>query len=341
MAQLISMADKETKQMWDAVSLGYTESYGHPILRQTIADTYTGISAEDVLVVIPAEGIFLVMNALLKPGDHVICTYPAFQSLFEIALSMGCEVSKWEPDEARGWLFDMQQLEDLIREDTKLVVANFPHNPTGFIPSKQDYKRLISILDERGIYLFSDEMFRYLEVEPGATLPSACELYERAVTLFGLSKTFGLPGLRTGWLVTRDKNLQQRILDLKYYTTICSSAPSEILAIIALRSQDEIFNQQFSRLLRNIKVLDSFFERNNHLFKWNRPVGSSMCFPRLLLSQGSTSFCQDLLKNTGIMLAPSSLFDYGEQHIRVGFGREDLPQVIVLLEDYLQDSTPK
>ena len=131
MADLLAKADRDISLLWEELKLGYTESWGHPLLREAIAELYTDLEAKDVLVIVPEEGIFLSMHALLDPGDHVVCTYPGYQSLHEVARSIGCELSTWEPDEGRGWFFNIQDLGSLMREGTKLVVVNFPHNPTG------------------------------------------------------------------------------------------------------------------------------------------------------------------------------------------------------------------
>ena len=189
MSELLRMADPETGRLWEELKLGYTEYAGHTLLREMIADIYAGIGAEDVLVVVPEEGIFLLMHALLEPGDHVICAFPGYQSLYEVARSIGCTVSTWEPDEARGWLFDVGVLKEKMRPNTKLVVVNFPHNPTGYVPPKADFEAIVDLVREKGAYLLSDEMYRYLEIDEGVTLPGACEMYERAFSLFGLSKT--------------------------------------------------------------------------------------------------------------------------------------------------------
>jgi aspartate/methionine/tyrosine aminotransferase len=335
MTELLSMADEETRRLWEDLRLGYTEPSGHPMLREAIAEIYGQIRADDILVVVPEEGIFLLMHALLESGDHVICTFPAYQSLYEVARSVGCEVSTWEPDEERRWCFDIGQLEEKMRSNTKLVVVNFPHNPTGHIPSREDFQALIDLVRRRGVYLFSDEMFRFLEVDAGSTLPSGCELYDRAFSLFGLSKAFGLPGLRLGWIVSQDDETIKRMTDLKHYTTICNSAPSEILSIMALRSRSTIIDQQLRRVHKNITVLEAFFAEYDDCFGWNRPVGGSICFPRLLLTQGASKFCEDLVRETAIMLAPSSVFHFGDHHVRIGFGRENLPKVIKLFGNYL------
>jgi aspartate/methionine/tyrosine aminotransferase len=335
MRELLSLADAEMLAAWEDLKLGYTESWGHPLLREEIARIYEQISSEEILTVVPEEGIFLIMNALLEPDDHVVCTYPGYQSLYEIARSIGCQVSTWEPDEEQGWYFDIDDLAGKLRANTKLVVANFPHNPTGYMPTQADFTAIVDLVRQAGAYLLSDEMYRYLEVETGSTLPAACDLYERAFSLSGLSKSFGLPGLRTGWLASQDHEGLERLSQIKDYTTICASAPGELLAIIAMRGKERILEEQNKRTRHNLAVLDAFFDRYQDQFSWNRPKGGSICFPRMLVVEDTYAFSEQVVAETGIMLAPSRAFQYGDHHLRIGFGRENLPQVVALFSEYL------
>ncbi len=337
MSELLVMTDSETARLWEDLKLGYTEYAGHPLLREMIAEMYAAIEAKDTLVVVPEEGIFLLMHSLLEPGDHVICTFPGYQSLYEVAKSIGCHVSTWEPNEERGWCFDVEKLEEKMRANTKLVVVNYPHNPTGYVPPKDDFEAIVRLVKEWGVYLLSDEMYRFLEIDEGMTLPAACEMYERAFSLSGLSKTFGLPGLRVGWLASQDSTVLKKVNVLKDYTTICSSAPSEILAIIALEHKSEIIRKQCDRVNRNVKTLDVFFNEYQDCFRWNRPKGGSVCFPRMLVVEDTSIFCEELFNETGILVLPSKKFQYGNQHIRVGFGRDNLPQVIKRFGVYLKN----
>ncbi len=335
--ELLGMAGPEIRRLWDGLTLGYTETPGHPFLRELIAGLYQEAVPDDVLVSAPEEGVFLLMHALLKPGDHVICFSPAYQSLYEIARSIGCDITGWEPAEDRGWRFDPGWLEKELRPATRLVVINFPHNPTGYVPGKKDLEAIVDIVSRRGVHLFSDEMYRFLEIESGTTLPAACDLYERAHSLSGLSKSFGLPGLRLGWIVSRDRDVIDRLSALKDYTTICHSAPSEILAMVALENRQRIIDRHLTRIRKNLAVLDSFFSDYSSLFSWIRPRGGSVCFPRVLFTHDSDRFCGDVLKDTGIMLVSSRLFDYGGCHVRMGFGRENLPEVLDLFSEYLTE----
>ena len=325
---LLSMADEDGLEMWGNLQLGYTESQGHPHLRQEISGIYLEINEDEVVVCVPEEGIFLLMHALLEKGDHVITTFPGYQSLYSVAISKGCQVTRWEPDENSGWEFNLDELKRLLRSKTKLVVVNFPHNPTGYIPPLDDFLALINLVRERGIHLFSDEMYRFLETEEGKRLPSASDLYDKAFSLFGMSKTFGLPGLRIGWLVSKDKDVLERVIQLKDYTTICSSAPSEALSYIALRRKEKIINQQRIRVRDNLKILEKFMESHQEHFAWNMPLGGSVCFPRMKRIDNTLKFCERLVKETGIMLAPSRLFHYGDHHVRIGFGRGNFQEVL-------------
>jgi aspartate/methionine/tyrosine aminotransferase len=328
MKELLESADSQSLRLWENLKLGYTDSSGHPVLRESIADIYKSVSADDILVVTPEEGIFLAMQALLRPGDHVICTFPGYQSLYELARSMGCDVSLWKTDEDRGWHFSLRQLENLIRDDTRMVVVNFPHNPTGFLPSHAGYMSLVDIVRQSGAYLFSDEMYRFLELDRESTLPAGCNVYHKAISLSGLSKAFGLPGLRIGWVATRDHSILEQMRLLKDYTTICSSAPSEILGIMAMRGRENIIARQMTRIRKNISILGDFFSKYSDCMCWNPPLGGSICFPRMSLTDDTVEFCETLIKETGIMMVPSNVFQYGNHHVRIGFGREDFPEII-------------
>jgi aspartate/methionine/tyrosine aminotransferase len=337
MEELLESADGESLRLWKNLKLGYTDSSGHPMLRESIAGMYGSVSADDILVLTPEEGIFLAMQALLKPGDHVICTFPGYQSLYELARSIGCQLSLWKPDEDRGWHFGLRQFANLIRDDTKMVVVNFPHNPTGYLPSHAGYMSLVDIVRQSGAYLFSDEMYRFLEFNREATLPAGCDAYRKAISLFGLSKTFGLPGLRIGWVATREPKILEQMSLLKDYTTICSSAPSEILGIMAVRGRENIIARQMVRIRRNIKILDDFFSKYGDCMCWNRPMGGSICFPRMSITDDTSEFCETLIRKTGIMLVPSRIFQYGNHHVRIGFGRENFPEIIERFSDYIDE----
>ena len=342
MSELLSRADPETLGMWDKLRLGYTESLGHPMLREEIAHLHRAIQPEDVLVVTPEEGIFIVMNVILAKGDHVIATFPGYQSLYEIANALGCEVTKWLPDEKDGWKFDLDFLRASIRANTKLLVVNFPHNPTGSLIDRKGYQEILQLAGEKDITVFSDEMYRFLEYDETDRLDSASDLYPRAVSLFGMSKSFALAGLRLGWLTTQDKELYAQLAAFKDYTTICSSAPSEILAIMGLRAKDEILRRNLAIIQSNLRLLDQFFDHHAGQFTWVKPKAGTIGFPKLHQPGDIAGFCLDLVEKKGVMLLPSTVYSYdeGQQeggHFRVGFGRKNIPEVLEKFDEYLKE----
>lgn len=334
--ELLATADEDSLRRWNNLALGYTESQGLPELREEIASMYTTVHADDVVVLVPEEGIYLSMLALLRPGDHVIVTYPGYQSLFEVARSIGCIIDKWEPTPTEtGLRFEVDTLKGLVKPNTRLVVANFPHNPTGAMPSPEEWKEVVGLAAESGAYLFSDEMYRGLELDEESRLPSGVDVYDKAITLCGLSKTYALPGLRLGWLATRCPEAMKRVLELKDYTTICSPATSEVLSLMALRMRDQLAERNMTLIRTNLDYLDRFFAEHPDKFKWHRPQGSSTAFPELVNGQSAAEFCQRLVDESGILLMPASTYDYepddGRQHFRIGFGRKNMTQVVDLL----------
>jgi len=335
MSELLSWADDESRALWDGLSLGYTESPGHPLLRREIADLYTGVDPDEVIEFVPEEAIFTAIHCLLEPGDHVICTHPGYQSLHQLAEDMGCVVDKWMPHEDQGWRFDPADLESLMRPNTRLVVVNFPHNPTGYLPPRADFDRVVDITRRAGVHLLCDEMYRFLEQDPTTRLPSAVEVYDKAIVLFGMSKTYGLAGCRVGWLVCHDEELRARFQTYKDWLTICGSAPSEILSIIALRNRDRIVERNVALISRNITTLAEFAAAHPGFAAYTPPRAGSIAFARLLTEPSSMDFAESVVREAGIMVAPSELYGYGDHHIRIGFGRKVFPQALQQLHGFL------
>jgi len=337
LSELLEMADQECLTLWKELGLGYTESMGHPLLRKEIATLYEQIAPQEVLVTAPEEGVYLAMQTLLKKGDHVVVTGPGYQSLSEVAVSLGCTLSLWVPnwERERGWEFWVEELYKLITKKTKLLIINFPHNPTGAVLTEADLNRVVEIARERGIPIFSDEMYRYLEHDASQRLPSVAEIYERGIALSGLSKSFALPGLRIGWLISKDKAILQSCAFYKDYTTICNSAPSEVLALMGLRSKGEIVQRNMEIISRNLELLDAFFSRHADLFSWHRPSASSIAFPKFLSPQSVSHYCDQLIQKSGVMLLPAPLFGLNGPYFRIGYGRKNLPDALARWEETL------
>ena len=324
-------AEEGLKRHW----LGYTESTGSPSLRQEISKIYTGITPEQILVNSGAEEvIFLFMQAVLQPGDHVIVHWPCYQSLYEIAKSMGCELTFWEARPENGWAPDLEELNKLLRPATRAIIVNTPHNPTGYLMPRATYLALNDLAQEHGIILFSDEVYRDLEYDPSDRLPSACEVNPLAVSLGVMSKSYGLAGLRIGWVATRNDKVIARMAALKDYTTICSSAPSEYLSELALRHRASLVERNLRIIRSNLSLLDGFFAEHTRQFSWVRPNAGPIAFPQLI-GEDAEQFCDTLVKSTGVLLLPGTMYDHPGNHFRLGFSRRNMPQALAMLEDYL------
>ncbi|MFA4966037.1 MAG: aminotransferase class I/II-fold pyridoxal phosphate-dependent enzyme [Thermoleophilia bacterium] len=335
LAELLEWADDECHELWQGLRLGYTESRGLPALRREIAGLYEGVKPDDILEVVPEEGILLAMTVLLEPGDHVIATHPGYQTLYGIAEMLGCEVTYWQPDEEQGWRFDPAFVRAHLRPTTRLIVANFPHNPTGALLTGAEFEEVLGLAAAAGAHLFSDEMYRWLERDPAGRLPSAVEKYEKAVTLCGLSKSFSLPGLRVGWLATRDRELAARVAAAKDYTTICGGAPGEVLGLIGLRERRRIVARNRERIAANLERLCGFVAARPELLSLVPPQAGSVCFPRLHAAEGASAFCRRLVDEAGVLLVPSSAFACGDAHVRFGLGRAGFAEGLAAFAEWL------
>lgn len=334
--ELLEMADPESRRLWDTLSLGYTESRGHPLLKEEIADLYEKISSDQVLTFAGAEdGIYCFMQTLVSPRDHVIAIGPAYQSLIDLPRSLGAEMSVMWLKEEEQWKLDLDALAALFRPNTKLVVINFPHNPTGAIPTLHEQKRLIDLCRKSNAYLFSDEVYRYMEIDEKDRLPAICDVYERGISLSVMSKAFGLAGLRIGWIATQDLELLNQVALYKHYTSICNSGLSEIATIMALRAKEKILSRNLQIMRSNLSLLDAFVQKHRSLFHWVRPKGGCIAFPRLLTGEPIEAFCRRALEKKSVLLMPAEIFSFPSNHFRIGFGRKNMPEALEKFDEFL------
>jgi aspartate/methionine/tyrosine aminotransferase len=335
-ADLLAMeegAAAKFQQVW----LGYTESRGSPALRAEICRLYEAIEPEEVLVHTGAEeAIFLFMFAAFKEYDHVIIHSPGYQSLTAVARAAGCDVSPWRAREEEKWALDLDELRHLMRSNTKGIIINTPHNPTGYLMSRGDYESVHKFAQEHSLLLFSDEVYRESEYDAANRLPAACDSGDHAISLGVTSKTYGLAGLRLGWIATKNRKIYEKMASLKDYTTICNSAPSEFLAEVAMRNRAKLAERNLGIIKANLVVMDDLFARHSDLIAWIRPRAGSMAFPRYL-SGNVEEFCEELVTKAGVLLLPGSIYDDSANHFRLGLGRKNLPQAVQRLEMYLSE----
>lgn len=341
LAELLAFADPEAQALWENLTLSYTESAGHPLLRAEIAGLYQGLTAEDIMVFSGAEeAIFAFMSHAADATAHLVVTWPSYQSLFEIARSAGAAVSLLPLVEDEGWRLDIERVRAALNRHTKAIVINYPHNPTGAQLPTADFTALAEMASEHGCYLFSDEVYRFAEMDDADRLPPAATLNERCVSLGVMSKALGLPGLRIGWIATTDRALLHQLRSLRDYLTICSSAPSEILALIALRARSKILARNREIARRNMNQLDAFFARWDPMLRWVRPKAGIVAFPRFVGGLDAESAASTLMERFGVLIVPGPIFDHDRQHFRLGFGRRILPQGLERFDAFLQEQFP-
>ena len=338
MKYVLDQASKEESKLWNNLTLGYTESEGNSMLRASILQYYNIKSIENVVVASPGELNYILMNVLLEASDHVISIAPSYQSLYEVVRSIGCELSYWKP-EPGNWEFNPDQLKDLIRSNTKLIIINFPHNPTGSYITESQLLEIIAIAEQQGCYLFSDEMYHKLNVSDFPELPPATNLYDKAISLWGTSKTFGMAGLRTGWLVSQSKNIIEKVIAFKDYLSICNSAPSEILSLIALNNPEKFIAPNIQKIRENIELFDQFSLEHGAIKSFTKPRAGSTAFVPLNIEGASMEFSEKLVVQSGIMTVPSAMFNYDGNYIRIGFGRKNFRETLRHFSDYLNEKS--
>jgi aspartate/methionine/tyrosine aminotransferase len=324
--ELLALADHEGRALWDGLGLGYTESAGHPLLRAEIAAMYDGLEADDVLVCAGAEeAVFVLSGALAGPGARAVAVVPAYQSLHEVARAAGAEVSIVQLSAASGnWEIDLDRLAGAVRPGTRVVMVNAPNNPTGWMPSREDFAAIVRMAEAAGAVLVSDEVYRLLERDPAERLPAGAEVSERAVSVGVMSKVFGLAGLRIGWIASRDRGLLARAAARKDWTTICSSAPSEVLAIIALRARDALLSRARAIVEGNRALAASFAAAHPEDVGWTAPRGGTTAFPRLLRHPDAEAFALALARDHDALILPGAVFGADPDRFRLGLGRRDL-----------------
>ena len=337
--ELLTLAGMPPDALGD-FHLGYTETWGAPDLREAISDTYDNLSAEHILCFAGAEeGVYTAMRVLLEKNDHAIVVVPNYQAAETLPLDI-CEVSGVSLDPDNHWQLDVDDVKKAIQKNTKLISVCFPNNPTGAIISAQGHAELVALCREHDIYLFSDEVYRLLEIDPGKRIAQAADVYEKGLSLNVMSKAYGLPGLRVGWIASQDTEVLQKLERYKHYLSICNSGPSERLAVIALGVRDKLLEKNRSLMAENLEKLDAFFADFPDLFEWSHPDGSCVAFPRFTGEGGVEAFCQNLVKDAGVLLLPASIYRSElmaapDDRFRIGFGRANIDQGLSVFRNYL------
>lgn len=343
--QLLAMARPELRKAFDALPLSYIETWGTPRLREAIARTYRGLNAADVLVFAGAEeALFCALHALLDKGDHAVVTVPNYQSMESVPASR-CDVTGVALRPENHWRLDLGDIERALRPNTKLVAVNFPNNPTGAIADRKTFEELVALCEARGLWLFSDEVYRGLELDPSKRLPQAAELSSRALSLGVMSKAYGLPGLRVGWLACRDRKLLAELEKAKHYLSICNAGPSELLGTIALENAEALLEANRRRVRENTVRVSEFFARHANLYRWSPPDGGCVAFAQYTGPGDTDAHFEALAKYAGVLLLPSSKFHstlalVPRDRFRIGLGRDGMEVGLTAWAAHLERNSP-
>jgi len=330
-------------------TLGYTRPNGSPQLRAAIADycnhqnQRVGNGAarlQEQQITVTAgsdEAIFLVMAAWLGESSdaHVIVHTPIYQSLLTLPTSYGAQVSAWPAVEADGWRPSLEQLRDLLRPNTRMIVVNFPHNPTGWHPTPSYTRELIALAEEKGILLVADEVYAGLRLDDQPHFECLAGLSPQALSLGSMSKAFAMPGVRVGWIATQNAEFIRRAARLHQYLNTYPAQPSEFLTSLALRHVDRILARNCAIAQANYAQLAPLLDAVPQLIQWHQPVAGVVCYPRWLGGDSTQLLTAQFLRATNWLIAPSARFLAGDHHFRIGYGTRSFATWFPLLRDFL------
>ncbi len=336
--QLLSLADQQELEQWNNLTLGYSTSQGDPTLRESIAGSYPGLTAANIITFAGAqEAIFVAYHALLNAQDRVQVILPIFEPLARVAQAIGARVDRvrLRLTENHTWQLDMDQWRESIDDKTAMAVINFPHNPTGKRISHDELQLIVDHCDRNNCWLFSDEVFRGLEYRQADQLPPVASVYAKGISLGVMSKAYGLGGVRVGWIATQDERLIKRMLEIKHYLSICNGRTDEQLALIALQHAPQLMQSTHQLIRDNLQRLTTTIESISGI-QWSQTDAGCVAYPRLLDGASSRLFAKKLLDQTAVMIIPGDCFMWGDAHFRIGFGRRDFPQALDRFATYMQ-----
>ena len=320
-AEVLTLGGSAATDRYLALGLDYVENPGHQDLRAAIAALHTTLQADDLRITTGAsEAILLLFWSLLEPGDNVVVETPCYESHEKLAGALGAEVRRLELRPEDGWKPDPGRLARLVDGRTRLVVLSHPHNPSGAALSGDELAALVRVAESGGATVLSDEVFRPIALD-GPPMPSAVDLSERAVAVGDLSKPWGLAGVRIGWCATHRRDLLPRLSELRNYTTMCSSAPGEYLATLAVQHSDRLLAPRLENARANRAALAALVERSRGALRWLPPTEGYWTFLQLASGASTEPLCRRLAEERRILLLPGFVFGPAyDAYMRVGFG---------------------
>lgn len=304
----------------------YGEHRGIGALREKVAAMYPGITADQVLITPgAAAALFILHTVLLEAGDHLIVEHPNYSTNLETPRTIGCELTRWRLGFEQGFRPDPVWLDGQLRGRTRLVSITTPHNPSGHVLSREDLDGIASRTFSAGAWLLVDETYRDL-CYVGHQAPLAASLDPRAISVSSLSKAYGLPGIRIGWIICRDAQLMEKCLAAKEQILICNSVVDETIALQLLEQREAWLARMRTRSVTHLEILAAWMERQNWL-EWSAPEGGVVCFPRFraeLRERSDAAACYEkfyqlLLAEHGTFVGPGHWFEMPDSYLRIGY----------------------
>ncbi|MGJ4854466.1 aminotransferase class I/II-fold pyridoxal phosphate-dependent enzyme [Labrys sp. La1] len=311
------------------LTLFYGEHRGEERLRRLIASQDEGLSPDDVLVTAGAAGaLFIIATTLLSPSDHLVVVRPNYATNIETPRAIGCAITCVDLDFETGFALDLVKVAEAMRPETRYVSVTCPHNPTGTMLSRADLDGLVALVEQAGCKLLVDETYR--DLSHGGVLPVAASLSPSAISVSSLSKAYGVPGIRVGWIITRDAELQERFLAAKEQIGICGSVVDEWIAGSVLERRGPFLREQAGLIADRLAIMREWIAGDPKL-EWVEPKGGVVCFPRFRHPPGFDfdAFYKDLLESFGTYVGPGHWFEMPRNHLRIGFAyplEEELKQ---------------
>ena len=307
----------------DDVPLRYGHHRGKPELRAVVAAQYPGLTEEHVVVTTGAsEANFIVVSALVKPGDHMVVEHPNYPSLYEVPRSLGCDVSLFTLTFEDRFKPDWGRLKGMLRPETRLISLTHPNNPTGSMISRGELEQIVALVEERGMYLLFDETYRHM-VSGERLLPAAAGLSDRVISISSMSKCYGLPGIRCGWLATTNQAVLDEVLAIREQVSISNNALSEEVAQRVLERMDTYLARGRERIDANQAVVADWMQ-NQSAFEWRPPEAGVVCFPRIRsdVRVEPEALYRRLAEEYRTFVVPGRCFEMDERFFRIGFGAD-------------------
>ncbi|MCC6515665.1 MAG: pyridoxal phosphate-dependent aminotransferase [Chitinophagales bacterium] len=314
----------------DEVFLCYAEHRGNIALRNEIVKNEKDLSADDVLVCpSAATALFIISTTLLNDKDHLVVLRPNYATNIETPRAINCEISFIDLQFESGFQLDIEQIKNAVKPNTKLISLTSPHNPTGVVFDNKILEEIIAFATERNINVLVDETYRYLNFQRDM-MPYYAAKSDKVISVCSLSKAHGTPGIRTGWLITKNKKLQHDFLAAKEQIIICNSVVDEAIALHILQ-QENYLQKTHEHIRKNFSVLKNWMDIEQHYLEWIRPNAGVVCFPRIKkeYTVDTKKFYTILYEQFKTFVGAGHWFEQADHYFRLGFGyptEEELQQ---------------